>query len=72
MTFFFFFNSKDLDRVGQASGVNMGWNHGLDTIRANVVPVDERHVAGEISTSAWDECRAWFGSPDRSATHGGT
>ena len=50
----------------------MGWNHGLDTIRANVVPVDERHVAGEISTSAWDECRAWFGSPDRSATHGGT
>ena len=30
--------------------MNSSLNLGSDTIRADVVPVDERHVAGEIST----------------------
>jgi hypothetical protein len=50
---FLFFNLKDLDRIGsyQASGANLGRNLRSDTIRADIAPVDERHVAGEISTA---------------------
>ncbi len=46
-------NLKDPNRIGsrQASGANPSLNLGSDTIRADVVPVDERHVAGEISTA---------------------
>ena len=51
--FFLFFNLKDLDRIGshQASGANPGRNLRSDTIRADMAPVDKRHVAGEISTA---------------------
>jgi hypothetical protein len=50
--FFFFFNLKDPDQIGsrQVSEANPGQNLGSDTIRADVAPIDEQHVAGEIST----------------------
>ena len=43
------------------SGANLGQNLGSDIVRVDVAPVDERHVAREISTSAWDACRVLMG-----------